>query len=651
MKVLNQEISSNWAVYNGDCVEVLKGLPENSIGYSIFSPPFAQLFTYSNSLHDMGNSKNYDEFSKHFKFFADNIFRVMQEGRNVSIHCMNLQKTIQRDGNRGLIDFRGDIIRLFESAGFSYHAEVTIWKDPLIQAVRTKTQGLLHNQLCKDSALSQQGLPDYVVTFKKPGINQNPIVHPEGFLNCEYPGEDKEGFDDDSNYSHVFWRKLASPVWFDIRQTNTLNFRHAKGQNDEKHVCLASGSLVLTREHGYIEIENVEPGYHVLTHLGRWKPVLAKKCNGVSETIRVFAQGVADLTVTPNHKLWTKNVNGARAKESATKNDPEWTESQNTLGSYLNLKLAPEEPNELTENEWWIIGRWLGDGHRGTRRTSGTRGAGLGEFIISCNHNEAKDLVDRLGEHAGYSVLRRTTNQIAIKGLRKEVRETLNRCGSGAKNKRLPAEAFALSKDKSAALLEGYLSADGHYVKKHDRHCASSISRALLLGMSMIAQRAHDVVPSVYAGRSDRQGEIEGRTVNMRQDWIFAFRMSEGYKKSGWIDHDGAWKKVRKIKSAGEREVWDLQIADDESFTSEGCIVHNCPLQLDTIERCLLLWSNENDIVLSPFSGIGSEIYQAIKMGRKAIGIELKESYYKECVKIMKELEYEEKNTIDDFFV
>lgn len=237
MKVLNQEISKNWAVYNGDCVEVLKGLPENSIGYSIFSPPFAQLFTYSNSLHDMGNSKNYDEFAKHFKFFTDNMFRVMQEGRNVSVHCMNLQRTIQRDGNRGLIDFRGDIIRLFESSGFMYHAEVTIWKDPLIQAVRTKTQGLLHNQLCKDSAISQQGLPDYVVTFKKPGTNQKPIDHPDGFHGCEYPGEDLEGFDDENNYSHVFWRKLASPVWFDIRQTNTLNFRHAKGQNDEKHVC------------------------------------------------------------------------------------------------------------------------------------------------------------------------------------------------------------------------------------------------------------------------------------------------------------------------------------------------------------------------------------------------------------------------------
>lgn len=235
MKVLNQEISTNWAVYNGDCVEVMKGFPENSIGYSIFSPPFSTLYTYSNSLNDMGNSKNYDEFSKHFKFFCENLFRIIQEGRNVSVHCMNLQKTIQKDNSRGLIDFRGDIIRLFESVGFIYHSEVMIWKDPLIQAVRTKTQGLLHNQLCKDSSLSQQGLPDYVVTFKKPGTNLKPIAHPNGFNDCEYPGDNLDGFEE-GNKSHTFWRKLASPVWFDIRQGNTLNFRHAKGQNDERHI-------------------------------------------------------------------------------------------------------------------------------------------------------------------------------------------------------------------------------------------------------------------------------------------------------------------------------------------------------------------------------------------------------------------------------
>ncbi len=187
--------------------------------------------------------------------------------------------------------------------------------------------------------------------------------------------------------------------------------------------------------------------------------------------------------------------------------------------------------------------------------------------------------------------------------------------------------------------MDGYLSADGHYVEKHDRYCASSVSRALLLGMAMIAQRAHDVVSSVYAGRPERIGKIEGRTVHMSQDWIFAFRNSDGYRKSGWIGDDGAWKKVRKIIQNGEEEVWDIQVQDDESFTVEGCIVHNCPLQLDLIERAVVLWSNPGDTVLDPFNGIGSSGYVSLGLDRKYIGIELKESYYKTAIKYLTEAE------------
>jgi len=230
--VIDQQNGERWMMYNGDCVDVLSGLPDESIGYSIFSPPFASLYTYSNSERDLGNCKTDQEFMDHFRFVADELYRVIMPGRLVSIHCMIIPAMKERDGYIGLKDFRGDIIRLFQDVGFIFHGEVTIWKDPLIEATRTKALGLMHKQLCKDSSMCRQGLPDYVVTMRKPGENPALIEHPEG-LTC-YAGSDevKKG-----TYSHEVWRKYASPIWFDIRQTNTLNKDGAREEKDERHIC------------------------------------------------------------------------------------------------------------------------------------------------------------------------------------------------------------------------------------------------------------------------------------------------------------------------------------------------------------------------------------------------------------------------------
>lgn len=232
MNTISQQSGRDWTLYNGDSCEVLQSLPDNSIGYSVFSPPFSSLYTYSNSERDLGNCKSDDEFYTHFKFIVDQLFRVMQSGRLVSIHCMLIPAMKERDGYIGLKDFRGDLIRLFQKAGFIFHGEVTIWKDPLIEATRTKALGLMHKQLCKDSSRCRQGLPDYVVTMRKPGENENLISHPNGMVT--YSGEDevKKGV-----YSHEVWRKYASPVWFDIRQTNTLNKNGAREDKDERHIC------------------------------------------------------------------------------------------------------------------------------------------------------------------------------------------------------------------------------------------------------------------------------------------------------------------------------------------------------------------------------------------------------------------------------
>ena len=219
MNVLNQKVDQRYALYQGDCVEVVKGIPDNGIHYSIFSPPFASLYTYSSSDRDMGNSRDNDEFQIHFDYLIKELYRVTMPGRLVSVHCMNLPAMKSRDGFIGVKDFRGDIIRQFMSNDFIFHSEVCIWKNPVTEMQRTKALGLLHKQIRKDSAMCRQGLPDYLVTFRKPGENPEPIPH------------------DHENFPVNVWQRYASPVWMDIRQSNTLQRKSARDEKDEKHIC------------------------------------------------------------------------------------------------------------------------------------------------------------------------------------------------------------------------------------------------------------------------------------------------------------------------------------------------------------------------------------------------------------------------------
>lgn len=219
MKILEQRIEEFYSMYQGDSCEVMKGIPDASIHYTIFSPPFSSLYTYSNSDRDMGNSKNDDEFYEHFRYLVKELYRITMPGRLLSFHCMNIPLMKQRDGVIGLKDFRGDLIKLFTDEGFIFHSEVCIWKNPVTEMHRTKTLGLLHRQIKKDFAMSRQGIPDYVVTMRKPGINPEPIEH----TNESFPVD--------------LWQKYASPVWMDIKQSNTLQKRSARAEEDERHIC------------------------------------------------------------------------------------------------------------------------------------------------------------------------------------------------------------------------------------------------------------------------------------------------------------------------------------------------------------------------------------------------------------------------------
>lgn len=210
---------------HGDCVEEVAKLPTDSIDFSIFSPPFAELYVYSDDIRDMGNCKDYDEFFVHFQFLVKELARVVKSGRLVAVHCMDLPAMKGKDGYIGLKDFSGMLIQSFQKEGFIYHDRVTIWKSPVVEVTRTKSIGLLHKTILKDSSMSRTGIPDYILVFRNAGDNLVPITH-------QVTDEKQE------NYLPVsLWQKYAEPVWYDINYSDTLQYTSARDEKDEKHIC------------------------------------------------------------------------------------------------------------------------------------------------------------------------------------------------------------------------------------------------------------------------------------------------------------------------------------------------------------------------------------------------------------------------------
>ena len=230
-----KESNELYTIINNDCVQELKNLPDKSIHFSIFSPPFADLYTYSDHHEDMGNSKDYKEFCVHFGYLVKELSRVIKDGRNIAVHCMDLPIQKGKEGFIGLRDFSGMILRLFEDNDFIYHDRITIWKDPVVEMQRTKALGLLHKQVKKDSTMSRTGIPDYLLVFRKKGENLEPVTNTELNVNT--------------------WQKYASPVWYDINYSDTLQFRTARHENDEKHICP-------------LQLQTIERSIHLWTNQG-----------------------------------------------------------------------------------------------------------------------------------------------------------------------------------------------------------------------------------------------------------------------------------------------------------------------------------------------------------------------------------------------
>lgn len=219
VRCLNEKHGDGFAAYHGDCVDVLRQLPDRSVGFSVFSPPFMNLFTYSDSEADMGNNATDDGFAEHYRHMLAEKTRIMKPGRLAAVHCSDIPFTKWKDGMIGIKDFSGHLVRLYEEAGWVLHSRVTVWKDPVVEMTRTKALGLLYKQLQKDSTRSRQGMADYVLVFRAPGEN----VEPVGQDAAKFPVEQ--------------WQRWASPVWMDIRQTNTLNVQQARDNADDKHIC------------------------------------------------------------------------------------------------------------------------------------------------------------------------------------------------------------------------------------------------------------------------------------------------------------------------------------------------------------------------------------------------------------------------------
>lgn len=251
MKAINQVVTDNYAIYHGDSCELIQEIPDESVHFGIHSPPFEGLYKFSNSDRDLSNSDG-EQFWEHYGFLIREMLRITKPGREHSVHVMQLPTSKTRDGFIGMRDFRGETVRAYVEAGWIFHSEVCIMKDPVVAQQRTKSIRLLHKQILKDSTISGQGLADYVVTFRKPGENFTPVAGGfDEWIGDESLDVSREAYEKDianrkaqglavweyeAWKSILVWQRYAAPVWTDIRQTRTLQYRNAKAEKDEQHI-------------------------------------------------------------------------------------------------------------------------------------------------------------------------------------------------------------------------------------------------------------------------------------------------------------------------------------------------------------------------------------------------------------------------------
>jgi DNA modification methylase len=658
---------------NNDCVLETQKMADDSAGLILTSIPFSTQYEYTPSYNDSNA-----HFWQQMDFLTVELLRVLQPGRVCAIH---VKDRIVPGGMTGLgfqsvYPFHCDALAHFTRHGFAYLGMKTIVTDVVRE--NNQTYRLGWSEQCKDGSRMGVGMPEYLLLFRKPptdtsnGYADLPVEKDKAFYTRSRWQIDAHGFTRSSGNRHLQPEELenldhgqifrmfrdhsltqvydfenhvkigerlegdgrlpvtfmllqpqswSSEVWTDITRMLTLNgAQSAKGR--EMHLCLARGSMVLTKERGYVPIQDVQVGEHTLTHMGRWRKVLIVRETGNQPVVTLKAQGVPGLTLTPDHKLWARKSDFKRQREYAGRVEPKWIEAQEMSEGYVNQKLPEEEAHSGDETLWWAVGRWLADGHID----------GRGGAIISVGPSKWGDFCNKIGRFGGNDPHVGTALQILLRDKGRELRTILERCGWGAADKKLPAEAFTLRTNLAAALLDGYLSGDGSFSESRQRWTASSISRTLLLGVAMLAQRVHGAISSIHPGHDAGEHVIEGRLVNAQQEWCLSFDLPSGSRKQPFVQEDGAWKRVREIQDAGTAETWCLKVEEDESFTAEGCIVKNCPMQFDLADRVITQFSNPGDVVFDPFSGLGTVASRAILLGRQGLGTELNARYFADSV-------------------
>ena len=681
---------------NNDCVEHTKTMDNNSVDLIHTSIPFGNQFEYSPNYADFGHNLNDDEFFRQMDFLTPELLRVLKPGRVAAVHVKDrvLFGNVTGTGMPTIEPFHADCIHHYIKHGFQYFGMITVVTDVVRE--NNQTYRLGWTEQCKDGSKMGVGCPEYILLFRKLPTDRSKAYADEPVTKSKEEYTRAQWQID----AHAYWRtsgdRLVSKkeleeisvdnlqkvyrqysrenvydykehvelakrldekgrlpaifmvvapgswnqmeVWDDINRIKTLNTTQSR-RKAQMHVCLAEDTLILTRD-GYKPIQDVSIGDMVLTHKGNWKPVIAKKCTGIKNTVQTKATGVPHLVTTPEHKIWTRTSGNfkSRPKDGMRTSSPDWVEAQNTKGSYVNLKLPNIEESVLSDKEWWIVGRYLADGHKGTR----------GDYFISVGKHKKKEFENHaqgfFGSYAERDALqyRLLSNKMSV-----ELKNILDKCGRGAENKQVPIEGLCLDSEKAESLLNGYLSGDGNVTGNCTS--ATSVSRALLLGMSIVAQRSRNVVPSLYKGRDAGERIIQGRKVNCKQEWVMSWRNSKHHCESEILD-DGAWRKVKDIIPTGKRTVWSIQVEDDASYTAENCIVKNCPLQIDIVERIINRYSNEGELVYDPFGGLGTVPLTALKMNRRGYMCELNPDYFRDAVGYLQSQENEMRQpTLFDF--